>query len=74
MSASESRKSAHRAACRSIGLGRARSDIQRSTQISRQLTAFNTTRRTFMSRFPFGQLAGSALLQSHISSAAFKSP
>ena len=74
MSASESGKSAHRAACRSIGHGRVRSNIQRSTQISRQLTAFNATHRSFMSHFPHGQPAAPAQLQSHTSPAAFKSP
>jgi hypothetical protein len=74
MTASQSRKSARRARCLSIGHGRARSDIQPLSQIARQFTALNVTRRSFMSRFPFGQLAGSAQLQSNTSSAAFKSP
>ena len=52
MTASQSRKSAHRARCRSIGHDRVRSNIQPSTQIGRQLTAFNNARRSFMSRSP----------------------
>jgi len=74
MTASQSRKSARRARCLSIGHGRVRSDIQSSPQSGRQLTAFNATRRSFMSHFRFGQLAGAAQLQSHTSSAAVKSP
>ena len=44
MTASQSRKSDHRARCLSIGHGRARSDIQPSSQIVRQFTAFYATR------------------------------
>ena len=74
MTASQSRKSARRARCLSTGHGRARSDIQPSSQIVRQFTAFNATRRSFVSRSALGQLAESAQLQSLTSSAALKSP
>src|SRR3984893_1391178 len=49
----------------SIAHGRARSDIQPSSQIVRQFTAFDATRRSSMSPFTVGQLAGSARLHSH---------
>ena len=74
MTASQFRKSARRARCRSIGHGRARPDIQPSSQIVRQFTAFNATRRSFMSCSVLGQLAEPARPQSHTSSAALKSP
>jgi hypothetical protein len=74
MTASQSRKSARRARCLSIGHGGVCSDIQPSPQIGRQLTAFNAICGSFMSHFPCGQPAGSAQFQSHTSSAAFKSP
>jgi len=74
MTASQSRKSDCRARCQSIGHGRARSDIQPSTQIVRQFTAFNASRRSFVSRSAPGQLAEPAQLQSITSSAALKSP
>ena len=74
MTASQSRKSAHRARCRFIGHGRVRPDIQPSPQIGRQLTAFNAARRSFVSHSPFGQPAGSVQFQSHTASAAFQSP
>ena len=56
MTASQSRKSARRARCLSTGHGRARSDIQLSSQIVRQFTAFDATRRSFMSRFTVANL------------------
>jgi hypothetical protein len=71
---SQSRKSDCRARRHSIGHGRARSDIQPSSQIVRQFTAFNAIRRSFVSRSASGQLAEPLQLQSHISSAALKSP
>ena len=74
MTASQSRKSARRVRCFFIGHGRVRSDIQPSPQSGRQLAAFNATHRSFMSHFRFDQIAGSAQLQSHTSSAASKSP
>ena len=74
MTASQSRKSARRARCLSIGHGRAHSDISPSSQIGRQFTAFNAARRSFMSRFTVGQLAEPPQLQSHTSPAALKSP
>jgi len=74
MTASQSCKSARRARCRSIGHGRVCSDIQPSTQIGRQLAAFNAICSSFVSHFPFGQPAGPAQFQSHTESAAFKSP
>ena len=48
MTASQSRKSARRARRLSTGHGRARPDIQPSSQIVRQFTAFDATRRSFM--------------------------
>ena len=74
MTASQSRKSARRTRCLSTGHGRARSDIQPSSQIVRQFTAFDATRRSSSSRFTVHQLAGSARPHSHTSSAALKSP
>ena len=74
MTASQSRKSDCRARCRSNGNGRARSDIQPSSQIVRQFTTFDATRRSIMSRFTVGQLAEPPRPQSHTSSAALKSP
>ncbi len=74
MTASQSRKTAHRARCLSTGHGRARSDIQLSSQIVREFTAFDPIHRSRMSRFTVGQIAGSPRLQSHTSSAALKSP
>ena len=74
MTASQSRKSARRARCLSIGHGRAHSDIPPSAQIGRQFTAFNAPRRSFVSRSALGQLAEPAQLQSLTSSAALKSP
>ena len=74
MTASQSRKTAHRARCLSTGHGRARSDIQLSSQIIREFTAFDPIRRSYMSRFTVGQIAGSPRLQSHTSPAALKSP
>jgi hypothetical protein len=74
MTASQSCKSPRRARRLSTGHERARSDIQLSPQIVRQFTTFDSTRRSFMSRFPLGQLAESAQIQSHTSLAALKSP
>ena len=58
----------------STGHSRARPDIQMSSQIVRQFTAFDPIHRSSMSRLTVGQLAGSPQLQSHTSSAALKSP
>jgi len=74
MTASQSRKTARRAHCLSAGHGRARPDIQPSSQIVRQFTAIDATRRSFVSRSVLGQLAEPARPQSHTSSAALKSP
>ncbi len=74
MTTSQSRKSAHRVRWLSTGHGRARSDIPPSSQIVRQFTAFDPTRRSFTRRFTVGQLAGAARPQSHTSPAALKSP
>ena len=74
MTASQSRKSARRARCRSSGHGKVRFDTQPPTQIGRQLPAFNAICGSYMSHFPFGQPARPAQLQSHTSAAAFKSP
>jgi hypothetical protein len=74
MTASQSRQSARRARCLSIGHGKARSDIKLLPQIVRRFATFDATRRSFMSRFTVGQLAESAQLQSHTSPAALKSP
>ena len=74
MTVSQSRKTARCTRCLSIGHGRARSDIQPLLQIARQLTAFNATRRSFVSRSALGQLAEPAQLQLPTSSAALKSP
>ena len=74
MTASQSRKTARRARCLSAGHGRARSNIQLSSQIVRDFTAFDPIHRSCMSRFTVGQFAGSPRLQSHTSSAALKSP
>ena len=74
MTASQSRKSAHRARCRSIGHGRVCSNIQLSPQIGCQLTAFNAICGSFMNHFQLGQSAGPAQLQFHTSAVAFKSP
>ena len=67
------RKFARLARRLSTGHGRARSDIQLSSQIVRQITAFDATRSSFVSRSALGQLAESPQLQSHSSSAALKS-
>ena len=74
MTASQSCKSARRVRRLSTSHGRARSDIQQSSQIVRQFTAIDATRRSSSSPFAVGQLAGSARLHSHTSSAALKSP
>lgn len=74
MTASQSCKSARRACWLSISHGRARSDIQLSPQIVRQLMESDATRRFFTSRFIAGQLAGSVRARSHTSPAALKSP
>lgn len=74
MTASQSRKSVRLARRLSTGHGRARSDIKLPPQIIQQFTAFDATRRSFVSRFTVGQLAESAQLQSHTSPAALKSP
>ena len=74
MTAPQSRKSARLARRLSTGHGRARSDIQLSSQIVRQITAFDATRRSFSGRFTVGRPAGAPRLHSHTSSAALKSP
>jgi hypothetical protein len=74
MTASQSCKSARRAHCLSTGHGRARPDIQPSSQIVRQFTTFDPTRRSFMSCFAVGELAAPAQLQSHTSAVPLKSP
>ena len=74
MTAPQSRKCARRARWLSTSHGRARSDIQISSQIVRQFTTFDATRRSFMSHFTARQLAGSARPQSQTSPAALKSP
>jgi hypothetical protein len=74
MTASQSCKTAHRARCLSTSHGRTRSDIQLSSQIVREFTAFDLIHHSRMSRFTIGQIAGSPRLQSHTSSAALKSP
>jgi hypothetical protein len=74
MTAPQSRKPPRRARRLSTGHGRARSDIQLSSQIVRQITAFDATGRSIMSQFTDRQLAQSARPQSHTSSAALKSP
>jgi len=74
MTASQSRKSDRRVRCLSIGHGTTPSDILPSPQIVRQFTAFDATRRSSMSPFIVGQLAGSARLRSHTTSAALNSP
>ena len=74
MTASQSCKSARRARRLSTGHGRARSDIKLPSQIMRQFTTFDPTRRSFMNCFTVGELAGPAQLQSHTSPAALKSP
>ena len=58
MTASQSRKSARRARWLSTGHGRARSDIQLSSQIVRQFTRSTRPAAHPCSRFTVGQLAG----------------
>ena len=74
MTASPSRKSDRHTRCLSTGHGRARPDIRLSSQIVRQLTEFDATRRSFSSRFTVHRLAGAPRLHSPTSSAALKSP
>lgn len=74
MTASQSRRSAPRARRLSIGHGRARPDILHPPQIVRQSTAFDTTRRLFVSRFTVVRLVASARSKSDSSPAALKSP
>jgi hypothetical protein len=74
MTASQSRKSDRRTSCLSTGHGRTRSDIQPSSQIVRQFTAIDATRRSSSSRFTVRWLAGAPQLYSHTSSAALKFP
>jgi hypothetical protein len=74
MTPSQSRKSRHRARRPPTGHGRARSDIQPSSQIVRQFIMSDAIRRRFTSRFTVGQLAGAARSRSQISPAALKSP
>ena len=58
MTASHPRKSDRRTRCLSTGHGRARPDIRLSSQIVRQLTEFDATRRSSSSRFTIHRLAG----------------
>lgn len=74
MIASQSRKSVRRARWLSTGHGRARSDIQPSSQIVRQLMKFDATRRSFIRGSTVARLAGSARPQSPSAPAALKSP
>lgn len=74
MSPSQSRKSRHRTRRPPTGHGRARSDIQPSSQIIRQFIMSDAIRRRFISRFTLGQLAGAARSRSQIPPAALKSP
>jgi hypothetical protein len=74
MTAPQSRKSARLVRRLSTGHGKARPDIQLSSQTVRQITAFDANRRSFVSRSALGQLAEPPQLQSHTSSAALKSP
>jgi hypothetical protein len=74
MTASQFRKSAHRARRFSPGHGRTRSDIRQWPQIVRQLEELDTTRRSFVSRFTLKQLVASARSKSARSPAALKSP
>jgi hypothetical protein len=74
MTASQSRKTAYRARRLSTGHGRARSDIQPSSQIVREFAAIDATRRSSVSRFTVGRPAGAPRRHSHTSSAALKSP
>ena len=55
MTASQSRKSARRATCLSTGHGRARPDIQPSSQVVRQFANCDATHRPFISRFTAGR-------------------
>jgi len=74
MTASQSRKSACRARWFSTSHGRARSDIQPSSQIVRQFAASHATRRSFTIGFSADQPPGSAPNQSPSSPATLKSP
>lgn len=74
MTAPQSRKSARLASRLPTGHGRARSVIRLSSQIVRQITAFDATPRSSSSRFTIGQLAGAPQLNSHTSFAALKFP
>lgn len=74
MTASHPRKSDRRTRCLSTGRDRARPDIRLSSQIARQLTGFDATRRSSSSRFTVHRLAGAPRLHSPTSSAALKSP
>jgi len=74
MTASQSRKSARRIRCLSIGHGRVRPDIRLSSQILRQITEFDAARRSSCGRFTIRRFAGPPRLHSPTSSAAPKSP
>ena len=74
MTASQFRKSAHRARCLLTSHGRARSEIQPSSQIVRQFTALDATRRSCISRYTVGRLAAAPQRHSNTSSTALKSP
>jgi hypothetical protein len=74
MTASQSRKSARRARCRSTGHGRTRPEIRPSSQIGQTPTAFDANQHRFMHRFDLAQLPQSRRPQSATALAALKSP
>ena len=74
MTASQSGKSARRARRLSTGHGRARPDICRPSQTSRQLVQFDAFRRSFVGRFTLAPLVASARSISARPPAARKSP
>jgi hypothetical protein len=74
MTASPSRKLAHRARWLSTGHGRARPDIRHPPQIIRQFVELDAIRRSFVSRLTLEQLVGSARSKSDSSPVALKSP
>jgi hypothetical protein len=74
MTAPQSRKSARRARWLSTGDGRARSDIQLSSQIGQTPTAFDANRRRFIHRSALAQLPQSRRPPSATALVALKSP
>jgi hypothetical protein len=74
MTASQSRKSARRTRCRSIGHSRTRPDFPPPMQIVGQLVEFDLIRPAFVSRFTVAQLVASARSSSDSLPAALKSP